>query len=370
MKGGIFLESLGRLSVVLIDKTGTLTEGRFELHDLLVLGGAPRAPVLSHILAVEHRTSHPMALALCDAVRAELGQAAAEAAIEATNGVELETLHGEGVCANFANGEGTVYIGNRRMVERLQPVFAAGAQAKADALKLSEWWEILGGTVGFFIGVSGAVEAMFRVADAPRAEALQAVAMLKAKNVRTVMCTGDNAGAAEAVRKQVGLGEGDVRAQLLPVDKVTAVHELKAQLKAAGDMSGTVAMLGDGVNDAPALAAADVGIAMGAAGTAVAMETADVVLMDSDLRKLVKAVCLGRQCVSVIKQNVTLSVVSKVLVVALTMAGYASLWAAIAADVGSMLLVTLNGTRVLGSPKKSAAKAAAAAKAEAEAEAE
>ena len=176
-------------------------------------------------------------------------------------------------------------------------------------------------------------------------------------DVHTIMLTGDNHGAAKAVRKQIGLAEA--KAQLLPEQKTEYVAELKQMLQDEFDKSngccsnvGTVGMVGDGINDAPALASADVGIAMGAAGTPVAMETADIVLMDSNLRKVAKVIQLGRLASTKVSQNITIAVVTKVIVIGLAIAGYSTLWAAIIADVGSMLLVCLNGMTVLSFGKE------------------
>ena len=170
--------------------------------------------------------------------------------------------------------------------------------------------------------------------------------MLNALGIRTVMCTGDGEGTAQAVGRALGVSE--IQAKLRPSDKVDEVIKLKGE---KGNRT-SVGMVGDGVNDAPALAAADIGIAMGATGTVVAMETADVALMDTDLRKLAKAVRLGRQCVNTIRQNIAFAIVSKIAVIAVTFTGHSALWIAIVCDVGAMLIVTLNGMRVLGSPLK------------------
>ena len=237
------------------------------------------------------------------------------------------------------------------MVERLDAFWSKSGNkstAAAEARARADDWEGDGnGSTIYLVGTEGVLEAMVQVADFPRAEAVEVIRQLKACGVRSVMCTGDNAQVAEAVRRVVGLGLDDVRSGLRPEDKVTVVASLKS---AAGSASkSAVAMLGDGVNDAPALVTADVGVAiMGAGGTAVAMETADVTLMDSDHRKFVKAIRLGRQCVAVIRQNVAISLVSKVAVISLAVLGLASLWAAIVTDIGSMLLVTLNSLRCLG----------------------
>jgi Cd2+/Zn2+-exporting ATPase len=179
---------------------------------------------------------------------------------------------------------------------------------------------------------------MFGAADVPRYNSRQAVYDLRAlQGVRTVMLTGDNPGAAEEIGRQVGVDE--VRAGLLPEDKVSAVAELREQYQA-------VAMVGDGVNDAPALAEAEVGIAMGGAGSAQAMETADVVLMGSDLAQLPFVVWLSRQTGRIVTANIILALAVKAAVFALAVAGLGTLWMAIVADVGATLAVVLNGMRL------------------------
>jgi Zn2+/Cd2+-exporting ATPase len=180
------------------------------------------------------------------------------------------------------------------------------------------------------------------VSDTPRETSRAALRTLKrvAPETRTVMLTGDAAGVARAVAEKVGAID-EVRSGLLPEEKMEAIRALRAQY-------GPVAMIGDGVNDAPALAAADVGIAMGGAGTAQAMETADLVLMQDDLHRLPDAVQTSRQTQRVIWQNIVFSLVVKVAILMLALTGYATLWMAVFADVGTSLLVTLNGMRMLG----------------------
>jgi len=175
------------------------------------------------------------------------------------------------------------------------------------------------------------------------------------------MLTGDNQGAASAVGRMLGLPEECVLAQLMPEDKLRLVERYERE-ETQGRRSGAVMMCGDGINDAPALAAAGVGVAMGAAGTAVAMETADVALMDSDLRKLVFCVDLGRRTKQTIRHNIALAFLSKLAMIVVTLMGLATLWMAIATDIGAMLLVTMNGMRLLErEPAKCVAKTAAAA---------
>jgi Cd2+/Zn2+-exporting ATPase len=194
------------------------------------------------------------------------------------------------------------------------------------------------GETPLMVGVDDRFAGVISVADAPRQTSAQTLAALKREGVaHLVMLTGDNAGVAKNIANKLGIDE--FRAELLPQDKLTAIHALK--------QNGAVAMIGDGVNDAPALAAADVGIAMGRGGTAQAIETADVVLMQDDLGKLPFAVRLARATLRVIKFNVAASIGIKIVFFALALAGLGAMWMAVLADVGVSLLVTLNGMRLL-----------------------
>ena len=257
-------------------------------------------------------------------------------------------------------------------------------------------WEREGGTVGWVV-VDGEAVAVWSVADRIREEAPYVVAELQEMGVGIMMLTGDNAGAAKHVGETVGLAPHDICYQLLPHEKVSRVHELTRAAgvrdveqtdleEGGGDAAGEtsrccggnvgicvlvkdkVGMAGDGVNDAPALASAHVGMAMGAAGSTVAMETADVVLMDSNLNKIPAAVSLGRDTLSKIRQNIAIAIITKAVMIGLTVADMSTLWLAIVSDVGAMLLVTINGMGLLSSsrrpgqsPAKPARKCAAAA---------
>ena len=371
IKGGCHLEVLGRLTAIAFDKTGTLTEGNFVLRALL--GFVPddadaskvevegeidkaarerRQSMLKLLLSVEQRSSHPMANALCDAAKSE-GVSAA------TSVEQVVTLAGEGVQA-VVDGQ-LVQIGSSRMARRLGWLSGGKAGANAAAASggisvvpavadLVDGWEATGATVGW-LGVDHKPVGVFSVADTMRSESREALELLKQMGIETIMCTGDSQGAADGIASQLP-GLTAVRAQLLPKDKVTEVTALLGSHAQRFGRSAKVAMVGDGINDAPALAAANVGIAMGAAGTPVAMETADVALMDSDLRKLAWAVKLGRRTLGKIRQNVVLSISIKLVMIVLTAVKLANLWLAIATDLGAMLLVTLNGMTLLDPPKK------------------
>ena len=211
--------------------------------------------------------------------------------------------------------------------------FVCSSELEARLSRLEE----TGKTVIVLCGNSGPA-AIFAVADTVRPESVEAVAALKALNVVPVMLTGDNPATARSIAEQLGIE--DARGNLMPEDKQTAVAELKRRY-------GAVGMVGDGVNDAPALAQSDIGFAMGAAGTATALETADVAIMDDDPRKIAYFISLSRRSASVLKQNIILALGIKVVFLALALSGFATLWMAVFADMGASLLVVFNGLRLL-----------------------
>jgi len=347
IKGGQHLETLGHIQVLALDKTGTLTTGRFELQHLDVLDSdLTRDRVLSLLMTVESRASHPMSAAIC-------ASATAEGAVEIEDLDDFDTIKGEGVRGKVEGH--MIEIGNRRLLER---VTSSSSSLTSELLKRAEQWENLeGGTVGFMCS-DGTLIAMFSVSDSARTEAKEAVAMLHKLGVSTTMLTGDNLGSALAVQRATGVRV--IHASLLPEDKTAELKKLRSQdeFKKGNccgnkDQDAWIGMVGDGVNDAPALALATVGIAMGATGTVAAMETADVTLMDTDLRKLAKAIRLGRMTVSKIRQNIIFSIVTKLVVFAISFAGYPFLWLAIATDVGAMIAVTINSSTLLGRKRKS-----------------
>jgi Cd2+/Zn2+-exporting ATPase len=322
IKGGVYLEAPGRMRVVAIDKTGTLTTGEPAVQTVVARPGYTGSGVLAWAAAVESHSEHPIARAI---------RAAAAAEDVETPASEAHRAHaGEGASA-MADGA-TLWVGRPGLAK------AFGGALDAEALADFERLEDAGHTV-VCVGRDQDVAGFISVADRLREGAAEAVAALHGQGVRRVaMLTGDNAGTARAVAEACGID--DVRWELLPEEKVRAVEDLVRQ-------EGQVAMVGDGINDAPAMAAASLGVAMGAAGTDAAIETADIALMGDDLRRLPWLVGHSRRALRIIQANITLALGIKALFLVLAFAGYATIWMAIAADMGATLLVVANGLRLL-----------------------
>ena len=322
IKGGAYMELPARLKAIAFDKTGTLTRGRPEVVGVAPLAGHTAEELLERAGALEARSSHPLASAIITHARL-IGIAPSPAE-------DVRVLPGKGVSGRF-RGE-TFWLGSHRyLVERGQETPETGKRA--------EEFERQGRTV-VVIGNENHVCGLIAVADTVRPAARDMIEALRRQGVaHLIMLTGDNQTTAQAIAAEVGIDE--VRAELLPEDKVAAVEELVSKY-------GTVAMLGDGVNDAPAMARASFGVAMGAMGSDAAIETADIALMTDDLRKLSWLIGHSRRTLAIIRQNITFSLGVKAVFVVLTFAGYATLWGAIAADVGASLLVVANALRLLG----------------------
>ena len=321
VKGGTHLETPARLKAIAMDKTGTLTEGRPQVVEILPLGGRSEMEILGLAAALEARSGHPIA-------RAILAKAA-ELKIAAEPAEAVQAITGRGVVGRVGGRE--MWLGSRRYIEE-RGINSAEVLQRADALSSA-------GRTIVAVGDGQDVWGLVAVADAVRPEAKDIVTALHRAGIEhVVMLTGDNRATAEAIAKQTGIDE--VRAELLPGDKVAAVEDLVRRY-------GSVAMVGDGVNDAPAMGRANLGIAMGAMGSDAAIETADVALMSDDLSKLPWLVRHSRATLSAIHQNIAFSIAVKLVFTALTVIGLASLWGAIAADVGASLLVVLNGLRLL-----------------------
>ena len=323
IKGGVHLENLGSLDVMAFDKTGTLTEGRFEVTDVVSLDGASPDRLLRLAAAVEQQSSHPLAQAVVQHAEAQgLDWPAA-------NG--LENISGRGVRGQVDNH--TVLIGSLRLMEE-----TGGAAMDGKIAQTVQNLEAQGKTT-MLVSVDGQVQGLLALADTPRAgvrETMQALVDLGLRQL--VMLTGDNERAALRIGQAVGVT--DVRAGLLPEQKLEAIKLLASE-------HGQVAMTGDGVNDAPALAAATVGIAMGGAGTAVALETADVALMADDLNKLPFAVGLSRASRAIIRQNLVIALGVIALLIATSVFGLIQLSGAVILHEGSTILVVLNALRLL-----------------------
>lgn len=327
IKGGAHLEKLGAVKAMAFDKTGTLTTGEFVLSDIAPLNGSSEEELLRVAASVEQQSNHPLALALVRAAR-ERALALPEATPESGG---LEDVPGQGVRGKV--GGDTVVIG--RLALMTGSVDGAMVAEAAQVVQRLE----AGGKTTMAVSSGDKVLGVVALADDPRAEAAQTMQALKALGVeQLVMLTGDNEDAAQRIGRAVQVT--DVRAGLLPEEKLAAIRALREE-------AGSVAMTGDGVNDAPALAAATVGIAMGGAGTAVALETADVALMADDLSKLPFAVGLSRQAVGIIRQNLWLSLGVIVLLILTSVSGLIALSGAVALHEGSTILVVLNALRLL-----------------------
>jgi len=341
VKGGAKLEAMGSVDRVVFDKTGTLTKGKFSVVYLEVIGSTKTRQEMMELLALmQERSSHPLSTTLVEAVKSEGLNIPRH--IQMT---EHTILKGEGITGK-ADGR-SVYVGNQRLFSRLGMFDVLPFHTK----DLVESWSSTGGTVGF-IGTGGeGIFGAFCVKDEIREEARSVVEWFRDAHIDTIICTGDSVTAAHAVAKEVGIPRGAVYSQLLPEDKMHLVGSLKRpqpKRLALCRKKRYVLFCGDGVNDAPALAAADIGASMGE-GAAVAMEMSDVTLMDSKLNKLSHAIKMGRRVLKIVKENILISLVAKLVVVGLTFLGTMTLLLAITADVGIMLLVTLNGMKLLDS---------------------
>ena len=321
VKGGLYIELPARLKAIALDKTGTLSRGEPAVVGVVPLNHHTEEELLERAAALEARSAHPLARAVANA--------AAARGIHVQPAAEVEILQGRGVTGVY-RGE-RFWLGSHRYLEER-------GQETAQVHEAAEAHEREGRTV-VVIGNERHVCGLLAIADTVRAEARDAVTALRAAGIEhVVMLTGDNRATAQAIAAHAGIEE--VRAELLPEDKVRAVDELVVRY-------GSVAMVGDGVNDAPAMARASLGIAMGAAGSDAAIETADIALMTDDLARLPWLVRHSRRTLGVIRQNIAFALGVKALFVVLTFAGFASLWGAIAADLGASLLVVANALRLI-----------------------
>jgi Zn2+/Cd2+-exporting ATPase len=322
VKGGAHLENLGRLNAIAFDKTGTLTHGQPEVVDVITFEG-DSSQILSLAAALESRSAHPLAQAVVRAAKSR--------GLSLPGVGEVESLTGRGLRSTFEDQ--AVLIGNLAFMDEVGVDMSESQRKQLEDLQD-------GGKTTILLARGSKLCALLALADTLRPDAVETIAALKLIGVgETILLTGDNSRVAAGIARQAGVA--DFRAGLMPEDKAAAMHSLVQSY-------GQVAMVGDGVNDAPALANASVGIAMGGAGTDVALETADVALMGNQLSKLPFAIGLGRASRAIIGQNLAISLgVIAVLVVA-SLAGWAAIGVAIVIHEGSTLAVVANALRLLG----------------------
>ena len=320
IKGGVYLENGQLIKVLALDKTGTITHGRPVLTDIIPLVDRPKDELLQLAASVDIHSEHPVAAAISSGWQ------------DGETRSLLDVMSFEALIGRGAKGvlEGQLYyVGNHRLVEelgicspRIEEVLTRLEQDGKTAVVLASEQEPL---------------CIFGVADTVRGHSAEAIRDLHTLGVRSVMLTGDNPTTARSIADQVGID--DARGNLLPEDKLAAIDKLIASY-------GSVGMVGDGINDAPALAKASIGFAMGAAGTDTAIETADVALMDDDLRKLPRFIELSRRTSQVLWQNISIALSIKAVFAGLALAGKATLWMAVFADMGASLIVVANGLRL------------------------
>ncbi|GLO48888.1 copper-translocating P-type ATPase [Pseudomonas putida] len=320
IKGGVYLEGGRQLDFLALDKTGTITHGKPVQTDAKVLEPLFEGRAQALAASLGERSDHPVSRSI-----AQFGK---EQGLALSEVDDFAALAGRGVRGTIA---GEVYhLGNHRLVEELG-LCSPELEAQLDAL------ERQGKTVVLLLDRSGPL-ALFAVADTVKESSRQAIAELHELGIKTVMLTGDNPHTAQAIATVVGIDRAE--GNLLPADKLKSIETLYAQ-------GHRVGMVGDGINDAPALARAEIGFAMAAAGTDTAIETADVALMDDDLRKIPAFVRLSRQSAAILMQNIVLALGIKAIFLAITFAGMATMWMAVFADMGVSLLVVFNGLRLL-----------------------
>ncbi|MEG0258838.1 MAG: heavy metal translocating P-type ATPase [Lysinibacillus sp.] len=321
IKGGIHLEQLGHIEAVAFDKTGTLTKGKPEVTDIVVIGDMTEDTFLQLVGAVEKKSQHPLAKAILTKMH--------EQELEEVLASDFQSVTGKGAYATIEGQKVSVgsmkWIATLTTVDDSLAVMAKQLQEQGKSVIAAAQNDVLIGIVG--------------IADRVRDESKEVLKKLNALKVKhMVMLTGDAKPTAEAIASSLGMT--DVHAGLLPADKLTAIKELRANY-------GAVAMVGDGVNDAPALATANVGIAMGGAGTDAALETADIALMSDDLTKLPYTIGLSRKTLRIIKENIIFALTLKLIALLLVIPGWLTLWVAIFADMGATLLVVFNSLRLI-----------------------
>ncbi len=315
IKGGCYMEALAQVDTVVFDKTGTLTQGVFQVAELHPQG-IREQELLELAALAESRSDHPISRSLKEALGHEPDSSLLE---------DAEELSGRGV--RVKAGGRTVCAGNRRLMEELGVDCPSVSQA---------------GTV-VHVAADGVYLGWILIADRPKPDAKEAVSALARAGIRTVMLTGDSKGAGEAAAKELGVAE--FHAELMPADKVQKVEALMEAAPKQGGKKPALAFVGDGINDAPVLSRADVGIAMGGLGSDAAIEAADIVLMDDKPSKILTALKLCKRTLRIVKENLVFALGVKGLVLVLSAVGLASMWLAVFADVGVMVLAVLNAMR-------------------------
>ena len=328
VKGSNYLELMSKLHTVASDKTGTLTEGRFRVSAVSAAEGYDEADVIRYAAAAESGSTHPIATAIIDACADPFPENAIS---------DVQTVAGKGITAKA--GEDKIAVGNLSFLE-------------SEGTEVPETAGTAQGT-NCYVAKNGRYIGVITVADTPKEGAADAVAAMYREGVRKfVMLTGDSEAVAASVAEDLGISE--YRAGLLPQDKVGAVEELLAELASGGSEKkrGTLAFIGDGINDAPVLSRADVGIAMGSLGSDAAIEAADVVIMDDDLSRIPAVMRIARRTMSISRTNIVFALLVKFACLVLGAAGIASMWVAVFADVGVAVICILNSMRMLVKKEK------------------
>ena len=324
VKGSNYLEQMAHLDTVVSDKTGTLTEGVFHVTRVVPAEGVSEETVLRNAAIVESLSTHPIAKSI---------QAAYTEVLEPGLARDVRNISGQGLIAKV--GESTVCVGNKRLME----------ENGIDYREIQD-----GESTVVYVAADGKFQGAILISDEIKASAVKAIREMKQEGVRhVVMLTGDRKGIAEAVAEKLSVDE--FRAELLPADKVQAVEELLARMsgdkKGGGNGKKKLAFIGDGINDAPVLSRADVGIAMGSMGSDAAIEAADVVIMDDDIGKIPRTIRIARQTVGIAYQNIAFALFIKILFLILGALGIIGMWWAVFADVGVAVICILNSMRML-----------------------
>lgn len=324
IKGGVHLEQMGRLNSIAFDKTGTLTKGEPEVTDTQIFTDKRQA--LGYLAALENKSGHPLAKAMTTYVDNE------KIDYSSVDVTDFTTIQGKGIQGKI--NEKTIYVGSPALFSELNEELATNQNIMTHINNYQR-----NGKTIILCGTKNEIFSVIALRDQPRKESKSVIKRLHELGIKhSFMLTGDHEKTAEALSNELGVT--DVEADLLPEDKLDFINKYEQKY-------GNIAMIGDGINDTPALAASTVGIAMGSAGTDSALETADIALMGDDLKKVPFTVNLSRRALSIIKQNIGFSIGIKVLALLLVIPGWLTLWIAIFSDMGATLLVTLNALRLL-----------------------